>query len=67
MEWAFSKKKRLVELKKSRGFVKFDVNTLVKINPNVKDKKKTNLYSIGFDPGFTRFVLKNNLKLKSDK
>ena len=61
------KKKRLIDLKKSRGFIKFDINTLSKINPNVKDKKKQSLFSIGFDPGFTKFILKNNLKLKGKK
>lgn len=65
LEWFFAKKKRLVDLKKSRGYIKFDVNTLSKINPNVKDKKKQSLFSIGFDPGFTKFILKNNVKLKN--
>jgi hypothetical protein len=51
-------------LKKSRGFIKFDISTLAKINPNVNDKKKQSLFSIGFDPGFTKSILKNNLKLK---
>lgn len=64
-EWIFAKKKRLVDLKKSRGFIKFDINVLSKINPNMKDKKKQNLFSIGFDPGFTKFILRNNLRLKS--
>jgi ribosomal protein S13 len=67
LEWFFAKKKRLIDLKKSRGYIKFDVNTLAKINPNLKDKKKQNLFSIGFDPGFTKFILKNNLKLKLKK
>ncbi len=66
-EWNFAKRKRLIDFKKSRGFVKFDINTLVKINPNVKDKKKQHLFSIGFDSGFTKLALKNNLKLKSKK
>ena len=65
LEWFFAKKKRLVELKKSRGYIKFDVSALSKINPNVKDKKKQSLFSIGFDPGFTKFILKNNVKLKN--
>lgn len=65
LEWFFAKKKRLIDLKKSRGYIKFDINTLAKINPNLKDKKKQSLFSIGFDPGFTKFILKNNLKIKS--
>ena len=65
LEWFFAKKKRLVELKKSRGYIKFDISALSKINPNVKDKKKQSLFSIGFDPGFTKFILKNNVKLKN--
>ncbi len=64
LEWIFAKKKRLIDLKKSRGFIKFDISTLAKINPNVNDKKKQSLFSIGFDPGFTKSILKNNLKLK---
>jgi ribosomal protein S13 len=65
LEWFFAKKKRLVELKKSRGYIKFDVSALSKINPNVKDKKKQSLFSIGFDPGFTKFILKNNIKSRN--
>ena len=65
LEWFFAKKKRLIDLKKSRGYIKFDINTLAKINPNLKDKKKQSLFSIGFDPGFTKFILKNNLKIKN--
>lgn len=67
LEWLFAKKKRLIEFKKSRGFIKFDINTLSKINPNVKDKKKQNLFSIGFDLGFTKIMLKTNLKLTKKK
>lgn len=67
LEWVLAKKKRLIDFKKSRGFIKFDINTLSRINPNVKDIKKQNLFSIGFDSGFTKLVLKNNLKLKSKK
>ena len=67
LEWIFAKKKRLIDLKKNRGFIKFDIGVLSKINPNVKDKKKQNLFSIGFDPGFTKIILKNNLKLSTKK
>ena len=66
-EWSIFKKKRIVDLKKSRGFIKFDINTLVRINPNVRDKKKQNIFSIGFDKGFTKKVLKNNVKLMLKK
>ncbi len=67
LEWIFAKKRRLVDLKRNRGFIKFDINALSKINPNVKDKKKQNLFSIGFDPGFTKIILKNNIKLNNKK
>lgn len=63
-EWDFSRKKRLLEFKKSRGFIKFDVGVLSKINPNIRDRKKQHLFSIGFDPGFTKVILKNNLRLR---
>jgi len=56
-----------MDLKKNRGFIKFDINTLIRINPNIRDKKKQNVFSIGFDKGFTKQVLKNNVKLMLKK
>lgn len=33
-------------------------------NVSVKDKKKQSGYLIGFDPGFTKYVIKQSLKFK---
>ena len=58
-EWNLAKKYHTVSLKKNKGFVKYNINTLSKVNPNIRDFKKQKLFSIGFDLGFTK-----DLKIK---
>ena len=57
-EWNLAKRYHTFSLKKNRGYVKYDLDTIAKINPNVRDFKKQKLFSIGFDSGFTRGLIK---------
>lgn len=63
-EWNLAQRHHSISLKKNRGFIKYDVDTLYKINPNVRDFKKQKIFSIGFDHGFTKNLLKNSIKNK---
>lgn len=65
LEWNLAYRHHAVALKKNRGFVKYDVNTLSRVNPNIRDFKKQKLFSIGFESGFTKDLLKNQSKLKN--
>ncbi len=65
-EWKKAKRQRQVQTKKSRGYYNVDLKTIASANVSVKDNKKSN-YVIGFDPGFTKYVLKQSLKYKNNK
>jgi hypothetical protein len=41
-----------------------DLKAIASANVSVKNKKQSN-YVIGFDPGFTKYVIKQSLKFKS--
>lgn len=62
LEWNLAQRHHTISLKKNKGYVKYDVDVLSRINPNVKDFKKQKLFSIGFEPGFTQSLMKNNFK-----
>ena len=57
-EWNLAQRHHTVSLKKNRGYIKYDVGVLSKINPNIRDFKKQKLFSIGFEPGFTKELVK---------
>ena len=57
-EWNLAKRHHTVALKKNRGYIKYDIGVLSKINPNIRDFKKQKLFSIGFEPGFTKELAK---------
>ena len=63
-EWKKAKRQRQIQAKKSKNFYKVDLKTIASANVSVKEKKKKNNYVIGFDPGFTKYVIKQSLKLK---
>jgi hypothetical protein len=65
-EWKKAKRQRQVQTKKARGYYNVDLKTIASANVSVKDDKKAN-YVIGFDPGFTKYVLKQSLKYKNSK
>ena len=63
-EWKQAKRQRQVQAKKSRNLYKVDLKAIASANVSVKNKKQSN-YVIGFDPGFTKYVIKQSLKFKS--
>lgn len=56
-EWNIACKKRNNLIQKNNKKIKFEVNTLIKLNPNFSSSKKQNIISIGFEPGFTKYYL----------
>lgn len=64
LEWGLAQRHHVVAFKKSRGYVKYDITALARVNPNIRDFKKQKLFSIGFDYGFTKDLLKNQKKQK---
>jgi ribosomal protein S13 len=64
-EWKKAKRQRQVQAKKSRNLYKVDLKAIAGANVSVKDKKKQSSYLVGFDPGFTKYVIKQSLKYKS--
>lgn len=64
-EWKKAKRQRQMQAKKSRNFYKVDLKAIANANVSVKDKKKQSNYVIGFDPGFTKYVIKQSLKFKT--
>jgi len=63
-EWKKAKRQRQLQAKKSRNFYKVDLSAIASANVSVKDKKKQSGYLIGFDPGFTKYVIKQSIKFK---
>lgn len=66
-EWKKAKRQRQIQAKKSRNFYKVDLKAIASANVSVNDKKKNSSYVIGFDPGFTKYVIKQSLKYKQSK
>lgn len=64
-EWKKAKRQRQIQAKKSRNFYKVDLRTIASANVSVKEKKKNANYVIGFDPGFTKYVIKQSIKFKT--
>lgn len=63
-EWKKAKRQRQIQAKKSRNFYNVDLKTIASANVSVKEKKKNASYVVGFDPGFTKYVIKQSLKYK---
>jgi ribosomal protein S13 len=66
-EWKKAKRQRQIQAKKSRNYYKVDLRTIASANVSVNDKKKNASYVIGFDPGFTKYVIKQSIKFKQNK
>lgn len=64
-EWKKAKRQRQIQAKKSRNFYKVDLKSIASANVSVKENKKNTNYVIGFDPGFTKYVLKQSIKFKN--
>lgn len=63
-EWKEAKRQRVAEAKRNRNRYKIDLDTLATGNVSIKGKKKKKTYLIGFDPGFTKFVLRESIRFK---
>jgi len=63
-EWKKAKRQRQIQAKKSNNFYKVDLKAMASANVSIKDKKKQFAYLVGFDPGFTKYVIKQSLKYK---
>lgn len=63
-EWKKAKRARQIQAKRARNLYNVDLKAIASGNVSVKDKKKSNSYMIGFDPGFTKYVLKQSIKYK---
>lgn len=66
-EWKKAKRQRQLQAKKSRNFYKVDLKAIASANVSVNNKKKNMGYVIGFDPGFTKYVIKQSMKFKNNK
>ena len=66
-EWKKAKRQRQIQAKKSRNFYKVDLRAIASANVSVNEKKKNSSYVIGFDPGFTKYVIKQSIKYKQSK
>lgn len=64
-EWKKAKRQRQIQAKKSRNFYNVDLKTIASANVSVKGKKKNVSYVVGFDPGFTKYVLKQSIRYKN--
>ena len=62
-EWKKAKRQRQIATKKSKSALNIDLSIIASANVNNKNKKKNN-YVIGFDQGFTKYVLKQAIKNK---
>jgi len=63
-EWKQAKRQRQLQAKKSRNMYKVDLKEIASANVAVKNKKQIN-YLVGFDPGFTKYVLKQATNIKN--
>lgn len=66
-EWKKAKRHRQVQAKKSRNLYNVDLKAIASANVSVRDDKKKANYVIGFDPGFTKYVLKQSIRFKKTK
>ena len=63
-EWKKAKRQRQAQSKKSQNLFKVDLKAIASANVAPKNKKKQPSCVIGFDPGFTKYVLKQSIKFK---
>lgn len=63
-EWKKAKRQRQLQSNKTRNFYNVDLKTIASGNVSVRDGKKKSNYVVGFDPGFTKYVLKQSTRFK---
>ena len=65
VEWKKAKRQRQIQNRNSHNLFKVDLKAIASANVSSKKKKKQSGYVIGFDPGFTKYVLKQSIKFKT--
>ena len=63
-EWKKAKRQRQLQAKKNKNFFKVDLGLIASGNVSAKNKNSSN-YIIGFDPGFTKYVIKQSIRFKN--
>lgn len=63
-EWKKAKRQRQIQTQNTFNNFKVDLKAIASGNISTKKKKKQSGYTIGFDPGFTKFVFKEAIKSK---
>lgn len=58
-EWKKARRERQAQAQKNQNFYKVDLKTIASGNVSVREKKKKAKYVVGFDAGFTKYVLEN--------
>lgn len=66
-EWKKAKQERQAQAQKANNFVRADLKSIAWSSIAKKKKKKQIAGSIGFDPGFTKFILKECIRNKMKK
>ena len=64
MEWKKAKIQRQIQAKKSKNLFKVDLKLIASGNVSIKNKKG-NSSMVGFDPGFTKYVMKQSIRFKN--
>jgi len=65
-EWKKAKKQRQDQAKRNKNYFTVDLKAIASGNVTSKEKKGNN-YIIGFDPGFTKYVLKQSIRFNKNK
>lgn len=63
-EWRKAKRQRLIQEKKNRNTGRIDLQAIASGNVSIKGKKNKKTYLVGFDPGFTKYLIKQSIKYK---
>lgn len=67
-EWRKAKRQRLIQAKKNRNTGQVDLQAIASGNVAIKGKKNKKTYLIGFDLGFTKYLVTQSFKfLKKNK
>ena len=64
-EWVVARQARITQTKKTKNYYKVDLKAIATANVSLKNKKNKN-YLIGFDSGFTKFVIKQSKNISKN-
>lgn len=63
-EWKKARRHRQLQAKKSKNFYKVDLDVIASGDVSIKENKKKGNYVVGFEEGFTKYVIKESFKQK---